>query len=609
MRQNSTEKKGPSADTVLAPDNRLLFGTALHPPKNHRLHSAIGTTYSLDFIAALTVPVALTLGSALDRAEVAQNALATLAAMQRLSDRVMICVEAGNIHARPGRQHRLVTLLEGLLHEIVPPPGASFHPKLWALRFEPDDGKGPAKLRLLVMSRNLTQDRSWDMVLQLDGEEKNGENASLSAFIDYLLDQTGRVDTPRFKALRKGLHRAQWELPPGFDSFDFAAHLPGRKSLWQPEQRGRLAVISPFCDDGGLKTLGKARIEALVARDDWLARLPEGGRTASSFVLSDVADMETEEGMGFAPASEAGPGLHAKVYIVERGPRTWITLGSGNATTAGLGTGAVRNIEVFATLSGLTRRVGAIGLRDKGLLGQGGLGPLLKEWQPRTRTPEEIVAQEFERKVWSIRQAICATRPRLEFTPNDGMLEVQLDVELPARMGFSFGARLITQERVVMLDTRRPWGLGQVPPGDATSFLCVELADSNGQTAAFVTQADTEGLPNTEERLEAILAQVVETPAQFMRFVTAMLEREPDLDGLVRLEEGWRGDASGPGRTEEPVLEALLAAFLAPDGSERLASLDRMVRAMKSRWQGDRGADSLWREFDELWSVFREASK
>jgi len=94
--------------------------------------------------------------------------MAALAAMQRLREKVMICIEAGNIHASKGPQSPLVALIEVTVVGIEPPDGGSFHPKIWFLRFEPmEDTSKPIRQRLIIMSRNLTRDRSWDAGLVL----------------------------------------------------------------------------------------------------------------------------------------------------------------------------------------------------------------------------------------------------------------------------------------------------------------------------------------------------------------------------------------------------------------------------------------------------------
>ena len=59
------------------------------------------------------------------------------------------------------------------------------HPKVWVLRYEASDDldgvpKGDRRLRVLITSRNLTFDTSWDTVLRLD-ESADSQGADLGA--------------------------------------------------------------------------------------------------------------------------------------------------------------------------------------------------------------------------------------------------------------------------------------------------------------------------------------------------------------------------------------------------------------------------------------------
>jgi len=250
---------------ILAPAERIDFGEALVPPEGYRLEAAIGTTFSMDIATALTVPVAMALRGGIERDELIENPLAALAAMQRLQDRVRIFVEVGNIHPPVGKRNALISLLEGLVVEVAPPKRASFHPKLWLMRFSPEAG-GTTRQRLVMMSRNLTRDRSWDVALQLEGEEteKNqGGNQPLVDLIDWMPGPKPRA----LQELRNQLAFVKWQAVPGFRKPVFHAHFPRSPHVWRPG-KGQMAVISPFCDDAALDMLGRERICALVACDD-----------------------------------------------------------------------------------------------------------------------------------------------------------------------------------------------------------------------------------------------------------------------------------------------------------------------------------------------------
>lgn len=70
----------------------------------------------------------------------------------------------------PAADHPLFGLLDGVIVQARAPTGGSFHAKTWLLRYAPcSEDEGPW-LRLMILSRNLTADRSWDVTLVLDGK-------------------------------------------------------------------------------------------------------------------------------------------------------------------------------------------------------------------------------------------------------------------------------------------------------------------------------------------------------------------------------------------------------------------------------------------------------
>lgn len=143
---------------MLAPDRRELLLDALRPPAGHSLDRAVATTFTLDLEAALTVPLAF----AGFRFDEQPDPIEIMEALREMGRRIDIFCQAGAIGAGSWPSD-LLALLEGSIHAARRPrPGHIFHPKVWALRFL-DRAQEPS-YRLLVLSRNLTRDRSWDTV-------------------------------------------------------------------------------------------------------------------------------------------------------------------------------------------------------------------------------------------------------------------------------------------------------------------------------------------------------------------------------------------------------------------------------------------------------------
>ena len=95
--------------------------------------------------------------------------LGLLHTVRLYADRIRIFCQAGQIKI-PRDHQLLLSHLEGSVFEVAAPrEDGVFHPKVWALRFQMEGQ--PTLYRLLVLSRNLTFDRSRDTSLVLDGED------------------------------------------------------------------------------------------------------------------------------------------------------------------------------------------------------------------------------------------------------------------------------------------------------------------------------------------------------------------------------------------------------------------------------------------------------
>jgi hypothetical protein len=357
---------------MLDPNARSLLVDSLRPPPGYAFSMGLATTYTLDLTTLLSVPLHLALLSAGNRKEMLQDGVALLESLRRTTDKLAIFCQQGRIGA-PNLPHVLYGLLEQCVVEVNAPNGGVFHPKLWVLRFQNQADADDIVLRLLVLSRNLGNDRSWDLSLSVEGtpgKRTVSQNRPLADLISALPDLGEAVPriTEQCSLLADEMLRTPWELPGKFESLAF--HTLGlTKKAWMPKPSKRLAVISPFVAAHALDSLAMTSQEpvALISRPDELARIPKSSleRFATVKVLHESA--ETDDGDDTVATKQPTRGLHAKAYIIEDGWKTTLYLGSANASIPSLISGA--NVEVLAELTGLKSAVGGI----DALLGDDGL--------------------------------------------------------------------------------------------------------------------------------------------------------------------------------------------------------------------------------------------
>ena len=145
--------------------NRLDYGSLLMPPENYELTHAVATTYSLDLYTLLAIPVALFYSKVLD-GSFEETRFDVLESIQKTAGILKVYCQKGKIKV-PRKFNWLFAYVEDSICEITPPNHvSSFHPKVWILRFKKSQS---ITYRVIVLSRNLTFDRSWDLAFHIEG--------------------------------------------------------------------------------------------------------------------------------------------------------------------------------------------------------------------------------------------------------------------------------------------------------------------------------------------------------------------------------------------------------------------------------------------------------
>ncbi len=602
--------------TALDPENRALYGEILRAPVGYELDKALATTYTLDFETALVVPATLAFHAAENRQETLDTPLALLEGLERLSSSIAVFCEAGRIKAVPKGANRLTALLEETVTEVNAPRGGAFHPKLWLLRFKPLGGRGPSRLRLALLSRNLTTDASWDLSLSLDGATENSTNTANAPLVSLIRAlpslSSGRATPDRVRdmvtSLANDLAQARWIPPENVCDIRFAVN-GLTDSVWRPKVGKSLGIICPFVTDSALRKLaGSVGPENafLLGRSEELARLKRKTleRFSSVRVLDKLAETEdgeeVEEGIAKGPVPARG--LHAKAFITERHSRTEITMGSGNATSAALLSG--ENVEVFATLSGYSRDLGTVEQQ----LSPEHLGQYLRDFAPYI--PEDASSEEAaEARLDEIRRQLAQAhlKMRCEMGASD-LVSLHLSainaVHIPETTGCriwplvagsAFGIKrssLDGREQVLARQSLK----------DVTRWIGVQLTDKEtGIEQEFTLGTELIDLPET--RTSEILRALIENKEAFLRYIRLLLgDVSEAAKALFAAGRGgqFSGELSGNG--DAPLLEDMVRA-LAGDGSQ-LRDIERLVTRLSDPDTGK--SEVIPSDFMKLWETFRE---
>src|SRR5690348_6506992 len=102
--------------TVLPPDSRAVLRELLRPPVGTRLGQAVGTTFTVDLVSALVVPVSFAARDLGDQ----PDPIGVMEAVRACVDRVDVFYQAGHALV-PQQSSDLMAFLEPMLHAVRAP--------------------------------------------------------------------------------------------------------------------------------------------------------------------------------------------------------------------------------------------------------------------------------------------------------------------------------------------------------------------------------------------------------------------------------------------------------------------------------------------------------
>lgn len=346
---------------MLNPNNdRLDYGQILAPPAEYCLDFAVGTTYSLDLDALVGASLAMGLSDETD-SELMNNPVCLLEALRSTGDKVALFCEGGQIHM-PSKVTSLYVLLEKMVFSVKTAKHRglaafpSFHPKIWLLRYK--NNVGELLFRVVVLSRNLTFDRSWDITYYMDGKltkTQTEKNRPVCDFLQYLTgflpsNPNGRAKAKLIRGLIKELLFVNFEpaekefydyefLPNGIRREDGSYYQITETPLFKDTFHDVL-IISPFLtgsilrgfNDRNNRSLIENSRYFLITREMSLGKLkPEDVSRFRLFTMRDTV-VDGETAISDSSAEVQKQDIHAKVYMTRKYSDANLYLGSLNAS-------------------------------------------------------------------------------------------------------------------------------------------------------------------------------------------------------------------------------------------------------------------------------------
>ena len=607
---------------MLEPGQRQLFPNTLRPPDGYVLDLAIGTTFTLDLMALLSVPLAFTFRDTQDdHGQPTTDPLSLLEGARRYANKVVVFCHGGRIGVPRSGQSALAFIEQSVV-TVLPQRGRAgsvFHPKVWVLRYtaRADGGTKPVKYRLLCQSRNLTFDSSWDTSLVLDGELVSGRdckypvNRPLADFVKALptlaLEPISDMQAESIALIGDELRRVCFVPPTGLKLSRFLSFGLGDRNSSYPDLRYRpLLVISPFLDGEFLRRIAHRRPHSvLISRRDALLTAPSEAICAFDEVYAFRSGLELEP----EDAEDSQPplaGLHAKIFVIDDGWNVRVGIGSANATGAALGN-PPRNVEFMVELVGRKARFGIKTLlAPRNPDAAGTFRDLIEEFDKDEAGTEAEDEEAIQLDRMLDESAETLTRTKLAGTvdvSSCGRFSLRLELDQPPDLAVGIGT-VTCRPATLAVDRGRPLKDGQEFVGllleELSAFLAIEVRASIGRhsgTKRFVRTIRLDGLP--EDRLPRLIAGMLSDRARFLRLLWLLLAPDQDMS-FAEFDSLLSNQGTGTGWSS--ALPGLLERMLETLGSDP-GKFDAVASLIDDLRRTEAGTELIGKDFDAIWDA------
>ena len=546
-------------------DDRLDYGEILSPPTGYELDTAIGTTYSLDLDALVGASLSLGLAEETDSL-LMNNPVCLLEALRLTGDKITLFCEGGQIHM-PNNPTSLYILLEKMVFSVQTEKKSgtasypSFHPKCWIIRFR--NAQNKPLYRFIILSRNLTFDRSWDVSYYMDGtmeQISSAKNEHLRDFLRYLIkqlpsDENGKKKAADIRSMIKELPYVAFN-PEEKDFYDYDFITNGIISadgwvysledepLFQ-DTFHEIFIMSPFLTGSVIKNFNDRNAGSgirdaryvLITRQMSLAKLKAEDVTNFELYTLKDAVIDGETGLSDETCSTQKQDIHAKIYMVRKYTNSDLYLGSANASHNAMH----GNVELMLCLRAKNRHLNLDKLLDSLFVqdADGLHNPFCEVWIEDNPPCEE---NEQEKALDTVIKAINRSEPYARVTEDGKAYQVDVFFKHCDTAGCEVTIRPLLSHKEKEFAEKVIFDRLDVV--ELSEFYVLKAALGNVKIERVI-KIPTEGFPESREK--SVISNVVSDKDCFYRYIAFLLGDDAVLSMLENNQTN--GEPQGyPGR-------------------------------------------------------------
>jgi hypothetical protein len=509
--------------------SRLDYGELLSPPPRYKLEFALGTTYSLDLETFTAISVIAAFDAHPD-SELTKSPLPVLEAMRQASKKILLFCQGGQIK-KPAKPNKVMPLLDNCICEINLDNGKSFHPKIWLLKFNSLD-ELPDKYRLIVLSRNLTFDRNWDIAVRLDSlspldeelpKRSKSKKRPLSQFLSWLADTENFYNKPleakrdKLKSLSRDIASVKWKQPSKeFNQYDFLSLGTGNESpAFLDDRFKKMFIISPFLSKSIIKNFANHKLAdpdcTLITRKTELPKLDADLLgTFDVFIVKDEA-IYGEDALDEIDDVKSQD-IHAKLYLMTKGYDSTLYIGSANASHNAFYAG---NVEFMIALYGKKQSLNVEMLKkDLGLDEPNGKNCIFERVESYnfSETKDDSVQQRLQ----NIIKTFCASNKSANVA-GDGPYDITVKLDFKCDDVYLTLSPLMQNLAKPVDDEIIFSGLAL---GDLSEFYCITAVKDEIELSRIV-KIQTTGIP--KQRDAAVFSAIITNKGDFLSYIAFLL--------------------------------------------------------------------------------------
>ena len=529
-------------------NDRLDYGRLIAPPYGYKLDFAVATTYSLDMDALIGVCLSLSFSTDTD-SSLLNNPIYLIQSLRNVSNKLAIFCEDGQIKVPP-KLSDLYILLENIVFPIKPHNSKytkypSFHPKIWLIRYKNKNHIDQFKYRIIVLSRNLTFDRSWDVAFYMDGiideKQKHEENKPISNFLEYLANKmqdsvekkskitelVGQVTRIKFDTESKEFRDFEF-LPIGINSADPTEIL---KTELFTKSFHELLIISPFLSDDIIQKFIKNRNESKIQKSEYILITRQSSLNGIKsndikfdkiYTLNDqIIDGEMQissddNDLRNNSNTYKHQDIHAKIYMTRNNSKSNIYIGSLNATHNSI----YGNIEFMIRLGSYRKHINLESLKKSLLITNEQNSPF-KLSEPES-TDETLDASKQKEMNNIIRELSRNHSDAEVIKENDSIYKIKISIEIlnPINNNYSITIRPLLAKPDMELDYMNEIVFNNLEIMELSNFYIIKVVDKTSEVQKVVI-INTKNLPKERDKL--IVTNKIKTKDDFYSYLNALL--------------------------------------------------------------------------------------